>query len=81
LKIRNLGQVLLSVQQGLGITICPSMPFVKAAGGEKIYYFSLACENGPVVRKTAILYRKDSYLSVAEKILIWMIHMYYPSVL
>lgn len=77
LQIRNLAQILFSVQQGIGVTICPSMPILKYEGKEPVRYFSLFSEQGPTLRKTAIIYRKDAYLSVAEKILIWMIKEYY----
>ena len=72
LKIRNLGRILFSVQQGLGVTICPAMPIL-AENGKKVQYFSLESEEGPAVRLTSIAYRKDAYLSVAEKALIGLI--------
>ena len=73
LKIRNLGRILFSVQQGLGVTICPSMPILEENGGQKVCYFSLESEEGPAVRLTSIAYRKDAYLSVTEKALIQLI--------
>lgn len=77
LKIRNLGQVLYSVQQGLGVTICPAMPIVEEASAEKVSYFSLLSDTGPIVRKTAIVFRKDAYLSAAEKLFIQIILNHY----
>lgn len=77
MKIRNLSQVLYSVQCGLGITICPSMPFMCDAPEKKIEYYSLPSDDGPSIRSTAIVYRSDAYLSVAEKILIWLITQHY----
>ena len=73
LKIRNLGQVLLSVQHGLGLTICPSIPVLEPNAEEKIQYFSLLSDDGPTIRETAVFYRKDAYLSIATKILIYVI--------
>ena len=70
LKIRNLGQVLLSVQNGLGLTICPAMPLVPTAAQPPIEYYSLPSPGGPTIRRTSIVYRKDAYLSKAEKYLI-----------
>lgn len=77
LQIRNLSQLLFSVQQGIGVTICPSMPILNREGESQMRYFSLFSEQGPTLRKMAVIYRKDSYLSVAEKILIWIIHEAY----
>lgn len=74
LKIRNLSQVLYSVQRGLGVTICPALPFVKDAATDNIAYYSLLSEQGPVTRQTAIICRKDAYLTQAEQYLISVIH-------
>lgn len=73
LTVRNLGLVMFSVQQGLGVTICPSMPILKQGETHKVCYFSLPNEVGPVVRQISVTYRKDAYLSVAEKVLIEII--------
>lgn len=79
LKIRNLGRILFSVQQGLGVTICPSMPILEENGSQKVCYFSLESEEGPAVRLTSIAYRKDAYLSVAEKALIQLIKEHFDN--
>lgn len=71
--IRNLAQVIYSVRQGLGVTICPSMPLGKNTGAGEAEYFSLRSDAGPVVRQTAVAYRKDAYLPVPDKILIQII--------
>ena len=73
LKIRNLGRILFSVQQGLGVTLCPSLPILEEDGNRRVCYFSLESEDGPAVRSTSIAYRRDAYLSVAEKALIELI--------
>lgn len=70
LIIRNLAQVLFSVRQGLGVTICPSMPLETDVDGRTVEYYSLYSETGPVVRQTAISFRKDAYLSVPARKLI-----------
>ena len=74
LKIRNLSQVLYCVQRGLGVTICPSLPQVTDELSNNVAYFSLLSDHGPAIRKTAILYRKDAYLTKAEHHLISIIH-------
>ncbi len=65
-SIRNLAQAIFAVQQGLGLTICPSMPI----DTDKIKYFSLydSPEGGKL--PVGIVYRKDAYISKIEKILI-----------
>ncbi len=75
--IRNLSQVLYSVRRGLGVTICPSMPLEKMTGASEVEYFSLRSDTGPVIRQTAVAYRKDAYLPVPAKILIQIIKEYY----
>ena len=79
LKIRNLGRIIFSVQQGLGVTICPSMPILEENENKKVCYFSLESEEGPAVRLTSIAYRRDAYLSVAEKALIELIKNHFDS--
>lgn len=79
LKVRNLAQILFSVKQGLGITICPSLPILSDNIGNQVDYFSLPDENGLHIRQTAVMYRKDAYLSVAEKYLIQIIRENYCS--
>lgn len=74
LKIRNLSQVLYCVQRGLGVTICPAIPLVRDATTDNIAYYSLLSAGGPVRRQTAIVYRKDAYLTQAEQYLIAVIH-------
>ena len=49
------------------------MPILEENGSQKVCYFSLESEEGPAVRLTSIAYRKDAYLSVAEKALIQLI--------
>lgn len=71
--IRNLSQVLYSVRMGAGVTICPSLPLEPIAGADKVEYFSLRSETGPVIRRTAAAYRKDAYLSVPVKVLLQII--------
>ena len=68
LKIRNLAQAIFAVKQGLGVTICPSMPL-----GEQyrdIEYFSLYGSNSYGKLRVGIIHRKDDYISVPEKKLI-----------
>ena len=65
MSIRNLAQAVFAVRQGLGITICPSMP--KPEGVE---YFSLYdAENGAVTLEAGMVHRTDAYISEAEKLL------------
>lgn len=77
LIIRNLAQVLSCVRQGLGVTICPALPLEPGSGGETAEYYSLRSDTGPVLRQTAVFFRKDAYLPVPAKILIQIIKDYY----
>ena len=66
LKIRNLAQALFAVQQGLGLTICPSMPLIE--NFSRVKYFSLYAPETEKL-KVGIVHRKDAYISEAEKFL------------
>ena len=70
LKIRNLAQAMFAVQQGIGLTICPSMPLGETYRGIK--YFSLYDSDSVsnVTLSIGIIHRKDAYVSEAEKALI-----------
>lgn len=76
LVIRNLDHLLYSVRMGMGVTICPSIPFASDVENT-LEYFSLPTETGPMTQKTVLMYRKDAYLSVPEKILMWIIEKNY----
>ena len=65
-SIRNLAQAVFAVRQGLGVTICPSMP--KPEGVE--YYSLYDSENGAVKLEAGIVHRNDAYISEPEKLLI-----------
>lgn len=68
LKIRNLAQAMIAVEQNLGVTICPSMPLDKEH--HRIKYFSLYGSNSFEKRNVGIVHRKDDYISASEKALI-----------
>ncbi len=70
LSIRNLGQALYAVRQGLGVTITPSIPIFESEEPAAVSYFSLSNDRRSVHRRTAIVHRGDAYLSQAEKGLI-----------
>ncbi|WP_274953554.1 LysR family transcriptional regulator [Angelakisella massiliensis] len=72
LKLRNLAQVLYAVGCGIGVTLCPALPFADDMPN-RLRYFSLQSGTGPASRKVAILYRTDAYLSKAEQDLISII--------
>ena len=67
LKIRNLAQAMFAVQQGIGITICPSMPL--GENYRDIKYFSLYDSDSDGRINVGIVHRKDAYVSEAEKAL------------
>ncbi|PNV62018.1 hypothetical protein C0033_10210 [Clostridium sp. chh4-2] len=73
LQIRNLGQALNAVRRGLGVTITPAIPCTNDSEKYSISYFSLPSQEGPFTRKTALVYREDTYLSQAEEGLIRII--------
>ena len=73
LQIRNLGQAVNAVHHGLGVTITPSMLSPLETEQQQIQYFSLPGDGGPFLRKTAVVYRKDTDLSRAEQDLIALI--------
>ena len=77
LIIRNLDQVLSCVRRGLGVTICPALPQERGGSGETAEYYSLRSDIGPVLRQTAVFFRKDAYLPVPTKILIQIIKDHY----
>lgn len=62
---RNLSQILYAVRTGIGITICPAVPPEDREAERKIRYYSLYADAGPALRKTAVVYRKNSYISRA----------------
>jgi DNA-binding transcriptional LysR family regulator len=72
LEIKNLGQALKAVENEIGITITPSMPIPSTESERKINYLSIE-DSHDSRQKVAIAYRKDSYLSIAEKELIKII--------
>lgn len=63
LEIRNLAQAINAVHYGIGVTITPAIFSDKTTD---IDYFSLPSKEGPTLRKAAVIYRKDTYLSQAE---------------
>lgn len=79
LRIRNLGQALNAVRNGIGITISPSIPPHSEDENHLISYFSLPDCKQPFLRQTAIVYREDSYLSQAAEGLIQIIRRVHES--
>ena len=65
MSIRNLAQAVFAVKQGLGVTICPSMP-----KPEGVDYFSLYDSGtGAMTLEAGMIHRKDAYISEPEKLL------------
>ena len=67
------GRAVNAVHHGLGVTITPSMLSPLETEQQQIQYFSLPGDGGPFLRKTAVVYRKDTDLSRAEQDLIALI--------